>query len=49
MSEPALRALCVTSYPDRPETETFIGLRAAGIDLHVRCAPDALQLGRLRL
>ena len=48
MSEPALRALCVTSHPDRPETETFIGLRAAGIDLHVRCAPDALQLGRLQ-
>lgn len=46
MSEP-LRVLCITEHSDRPEAETFIGLRREGIDLHVMCSPNARQYPRL--
>ncbi len=44
----ALRVLCVATYSDRPETETFIGLARAGVQLHVVSHPDAPHLWRLR-
>jgi glycosyltransferase involved in cell wall biosynthesis len=42
-----LRALAVTSYPDRPEAETFIGLHRLGVELSVCLAPDAIHFDRL--
>jgi glycosyltransferase involved in cell wall biosynthesis len=43
-----LSVLCVASFSDRPETETFIGLHARGVDIDVICAPGAPHLERLR-
>jgi glycosyltransferase involved in cell wall biosynthesis len=42
-----IKVLCVTSHSDRPETETFIGLRELGIDVRVLCAPRARHYERL--
>ncbi len=42
-----LSALCVASYSDRPETETFIGLRRRGVDVEVMCPPSAPNRARL--
>jgi glycosyltransferase involved in cell wall biosynthesis len=42
-----LSALCVASFSDRPETETFIGLRRRGVDLEVMCPPSAPNYQRL--
>ena len=42
-----LSVLCVTEHSDRPEAETFIGLRGEGVDVHVMCAPKARQYPRL--
>jgi glycosyltransferase involved in cell wall biosynthesis len=39
--------LCVTAHSDRPEAETFIGLRARGFDLRVLCASGAPYYRRL--
>jgi glycosyltransferase involved in cell wall biosynthesis len=36
-----MRVLCVTGNCDRPETETFVGLKNRGVDLDVICEPDA--------
>lgn len=43
----SLRVLCITSHSDRPEAETFIGLRRAGVDIEVMCPPDAPHYRRL--
>ncbi len=43
-----MRVLCITSHSDRPEAETFISLRAAGVDLEVICHPEAPHIQRLR-
>jgi len=42
-----LRVLCVTEHSDRPEAETFIGLKGEGVDVHVMCSPKARQYPRL--
>ena len=42
-----MRTLCVTSYSDRPEAETFIGLNRLGVDLHVLCPDSAPHFERL--
>jgi glycosyltransferase involved in cell wall biosynthesis len=42
-----IRTLCVTSHSDRPETETFIGLHQAQIDIEVFCPPEAPHRHRL--
>ena len=36
-----MRVLAVTSHSDLPETQTFIGLKQAGVDLEVMCPDDA--------
>lgn len=36
-----MRVLCITSFSDRPETETFIGLKQAGVVLEVMCPSSA--------
>lgn len=46
MSVP-ISVLCVTENSDRPEAETFIGLRKEGIDLHVMCSAKARHYPRL--
>jgi glycosyltransferase involved in cell wall biosynthesis len=43
-----LRILCVTLWADRPEAETFIGLKRNGCDVRVFCMPDSPQIPRLR-
>jgi glycosyltransferase involved in cell wall biosynthesis len=47
MTERPIAALCITAHSDRPEAETFIGLKAEGIDVHVFCSPHARQYRRL--
>ena len=42
-----MNVLCVTGHSDRPETETFIGLRKRGVDIRVVCPPDAPHYSRL--
>lgn len=42
-----LSVLCVTEHSDRPEAETFIGLKGEGVDVHVLCSPNARQYTRL--
>jgi len=36
-----MRVLCITSHSDRPETETFIGLRQAGVEMEIMCPSSA--------
>ncbi len=40
--------LCATGGSDRPEAETFIGLKSLGFDLCVLCPDDAPHLERIR-
>ncbi|HEX7000018.1 MAG TPA: glycosyltransferase family 4 protein [Gammaproteobacteria bacterium] len=47
MTARPLAVLCVTAHSDRPETETFIGLRDEGIDVHVMCSPSGRHYRRL--
>ena len=42
-----MRVLCVAGYSDRPETETFIGLKEKGVDIEVICQPTAPHIDRL--
>ena len=42
-----LRVLCITEHSDRPEAETFIGLKDEGVDVHVMCSSKARQYPRL--
>ncbi len=42
-----MRVLCITHHSDRPEAETFIGLKKRGVDLEVLCPPDAPHYKRL--
>lgn len=42
-----MRILCVTSYSDRPEAETFIGLSRLGVDIHVLCPDSAPHYQRI--
>jgi glycosyltransferase involved in cell wall biosynthesis len=48
MTQRSIAVLCVTAHSDRPEAETFIGVRAEGIDVHVMCSPHARHFQRLR-
>jgi glycosyltransferase involved in cell wall biosynthesis len=48
MTQRSIAVLCVTAHSDRPEVETFIGVRAEGIDVHVMCSPNARHFGRMR-
>lgn len=43
-----LRILCVTDCSDLPETELFIGLRNAGVEIEVMCNPAGRNYSRLR-
>lgn len=42
-----MRVLCITQYSDRPEAETFIGLKKAGVDIHIMCSASAPHYKRL--
>jgi len=42
-----LSVLCITEHSDRPEAETFIGLKNEGVDVNVLCSPKARHFGRL--
>ncbi|MCF8052304.1 MAG: glycosyltransferase family 4 protein [Desulfobacterales bacterium] len=42
-----MKVLCVTGHSDRPEAETFIGLRKLGVDLQVFCPAEAPHYRRL--
>jgi len=42
-----MQVLCITGHSDRPEAETFIGLKKEGVDIHVLCPRSAPHLGRL--
>ena len=42
------RVLCVTDKSDLPETELFIRLRQAGVDIEVACNPGGRYFERLR-
>lgn len=44
----SLRVLCITSHSDRPEAETFIGLRRAGVEIEVLCPSDAPHYEHIR-
>lgn len=43
----APRILCLTDACDRPESELFIGLKAAGFDIDVMCNPKGRNYQRL--
>ncbi|MCH8499654.1 MAG: glycosyltransferase family 4 protein [Marinobacter sp.] len=43
-----LRVLCLTDACDRPESELFLGLKRAGIDLDVMCNPKGKHYERLQ-
>ena len=47
MIRSSIKVLVVTSHSDRPEAETFIGLRALGVDVRVLCSPKARHFDRL--
>ncbi|ROU00581.1 glycosyltransferase family 1 protein [Marinobacter sp. R17] len=46
-SDAPLRVLCLTDSCDRPESELFIGLKAAGVDVDVMCNPKGRNYQRL--
>jgi glycosyltransferase involved in cell wall biosynthesis len=48
MTGRSIAVLCVTAQSDRPEAETFIGLKNEGVALHVMCSPRARYYGLLR-
>lgn len=41
-----MRVLCITSHSDRPEAETFIGLKKLGVDLMIICPSNAPHYNR---
>jgi glycosyltransferase involved in cell wall biosynthesis len=43
----SMRVLCITGHSDRPEAETFIGLKKEGIHMHILCPDSAPHLERL--
>jgi len=42
------RLLCITDRSDLPETELFIGLKSAGVDIEVCCNPTGKHYQRLK-
>ena len=48
ISTNAYRVLCVTNESDLPETELFIRLKKAGIDMEVACNPKGRYFDRLK-
>ncbi len=42
-----MRILCITEHSDRPETETFIGLKKEGVDISIVCPNSAPHFQRL--
>lgn len=48
MTSAPLAVLCVTEDSDRPEAETFIGLAALGVNVHVMCPPQVRHFQRLK-
>ena len=42
------RTLCITDCSDLPETELFIGLKKAGVDIEVCCNPTGKHYERLK-
>lgn len=42
------RVLCITDRSDLPETELFIGLKNAGVDIEVICNPTGKHYSRLK-
>jgi glycosyltransferase involved in cell wall biosynthesis len=42
-----MKVLCVTGHSDRPEAETFIGLKHRGVDIQVVCPSEAPHYHRL--
>jgi len=43
-----MRVLCITGYSDRPEAETFIGLKNSwGFNMHILCPESAPHFRRL--
>lgn len=42
-----MKVLCITGHSDRPESETFIGLKKQGVDIHVLCPRSAPHFDRL--
>lgn len=43
-----MRLLCLTDASDRPESELFLGLQTAGIDVSVMCNPKGKHYERLK-
>jgi len=43
------RVLCITDRSDLPETELFIGLKNAGVDIEVVCNPTGKHYNRLKI
>ena len=41
-----MKVLCITENSDRPEAETFIGLKRLGVDIHVFCPSSAPHFHR---
>jgi len=42
-----MKVLCITYHSDRPEAETFIGLKKKGIHIHILCPKSAPHFRRL--
>ena len=42
-----MKTLCITEHSDRPEAETFIGLKNKGVDISVICPNSAPHFQRL--
>lgn len=43
-----MRILCITGHSDRPEAETFIGLKKRGLDIRVICPSAAPHYSRIK-
>lgn len=43
-----MRVLCITDFSDRPEIETFIGLKQKGVDIIVMCPSSFVNFHRLQ-
>ncbi|MFO7716806.1 glycosyltransferase [Desulfosarcina sp.] len=43
-----MRVLCITNHSDRPEAETFIGLKQQGVNIQVLCPSTAPHFQRLQ-
>ncbi|RJP82452.1 MAG: glycosyltransferase family 1 protein [Desulfobacteraceae bacterium] len=48
MKGQTVRVLCITDNSDRPEAETFIGLKKKGVDIAVMCPSSAPHYTRLQ-